>query len=225
MGGLTAVQADVYRRTGTYGRGPLVALLLRDRVFRMQCTLRLNRALAGRGPAWLPVRVLAKLAHRATTRRCAVDLPAATDIGPGLVVQHGWGLVVNPGATVGANVTLFHGVTLGQADRIAPDGTRTTGYPVVEDDVWIGPHAAVVGGVRVGRGSRIAAGAFVTRDVPPYSVVMGNPGTVVKSGCTPDVVNPVDLTRHGLRGPYVAAGPAPVGGAAVPAGPPLPGVA
>ncbi|WP_205751772.1 serine O-acetyltransferase [Cryptosporangium phraense] len=143
----------------------------------------------------------ARIAHRYTSGRGAADLPAATRIGPGLAIQHGWGLVVSPGATIGANVTLFHGVTIGQADSIAPDGTRTTRYPVIEDEVWIGPNAVVTGGVRVGRGSRILAGALVTHDVPAHSIVLGNPSEVVKSGCLPDVVNPVDLTLFSYEAP------------------------
>lgn len=51
---------------------------------------------------------------------------------------------------------------------------------VIEDDVWICARAIILKGVRIGRGSIIAAGAVVTRDVPPYSVAAGNPARVVK---------------------------------------------
>lgn len=50
---------------------------------------------------------------------------------------------------------------------------------VIEDDVWIGPNALILKGVRVGAGSIIEAGAVVTRDVPPLSRVIGNPARVV----------------------------------------------
>lgn len=53
---------------------------------------------------------------------------------------------------------------------------------VIEDDVWIGPNAAILKGVRIGAGAFIEAGAVVTRDVPPRARVMGNPAQVV--GCT-----------------------------------------
>lgn len=52
---------------------------------------------------------------------------------------------------------------------------------VIEDDVWIGARAILLPGVRVGQGSVVAAGSVVTRDVPPYSVVGGNPARVLKS--------------------------------------------
>jgi len=50
---------------------------------------------------------------------------------------------------------------------------------IIEDDVWIGPNATILKGVRVGQGSFIEAGSLVTRDVPPRSQVLGNPAQVV----------------------------------------------
>jgi len=50
---------------------------------------------------------------------------------------------------------------------------------VIEDDVWIGPNATVLKGVRVGTGAWVEAGAMVTRDVPPRKRVLGNPAQIV----------------------------------------------
>lgn len=50
---------------------------------------------------------------------------------------------------------------------------------VVEEDVWIGTNVTLLSGVRVGRGATIGAGAVVRTNVPPYSIVMGNPAKVV----------------------------------------------
>lgn len=52
---------------------------------------------------------------------------------------------------------------------------------VIEDNVWIGEFAAVLKGVTVGRGSVVGSHSVVTKDVPPYSIVVGNPARVVKS--------------------------------------------
>ncbi|RKD25322.1 maltose O-acetyltransferase [Caminicella sporogenes DSM 14501] len=50
----------------------------------------------------------------------------------------------------------------------------------IEDDVWIGARAIILPGVKIGKGSVIAAGAVVTKDVPPYAVVGGNPAKIIK---------------------------------------------
>lgn len=50
---------------------------------------------------------------------------------------------------------------------------------VIEDDVWIGPNATILKGVRIGRGARVEAGALVTRDVPAGARVMGNPAEII----------------------------------------------
>jgi acetyltransferase-like isoleucine patch superfamily enzyme len=64
--------------------------------------------------------------------------------------------------------------------RDREDVPATKGGIVVHDDVWIGQRAMILSGVDVGQGSIIAAGAVVTRDVEPYSIVAGNPAKVVK---------------------------------------------
>ena len=61
---------------------------------------------------------------------------------------------------------------------------------MIEDEVFIGPYVVIVGGVTIGRGSRIAGGAFVAKSVQPYSTVIGNPARVVRTNCVPDVMNP-----------------------------------
>lgn len=181
-----AVRADLTRFHGRFSLFLLARTVLLERTFRVVLTLRLCQA-AHRSR---PLLLVAIVAHRLASGSAAVDLPWRTRIGPGFRLFHGWGAVVNTEAVIGANVSLFHGVTLGQGDRIAEDGTRTTGYPVIEDEVWIGPHAVIVGGVTVGRGSRVAAGAVVTRDVAPATMVAGNPAQVVRTAVPADVLNP-----------------------------------
>jgi serine O-acetyltransferase len=181
----TTVRADLTRYYGRHSLPLLARAVLLERTFRVVLTLRLCQAAPSR-----PLRIAAVVLHRIASGRAAVDLPWKTRIGPGFRLFHGWGAVVNTEAVIGADVSLFHGVTLGQGDRIAADGSRTTGFPVIEDEVWIGPHAVVVGGVTIGRGARIAAGAVVSRDVEPHTMVAGNPATVVRTGVPADVLNP-----------------------------------
>jgi maltose O-acetyltransferase len=60
-------------------------------------------------------------------------------------------------------------------------GFLPTREVVVEDDVWIGTNAIILPGCRLGRGSIIAAGAVVTKDVPPLAIVGGNPARVIRT--------------------------------------------
>lgn len=52
---------------------------------------------------------------------------------------------------------------------------------IIEDDVWIGTRAIILAGVKIGRGSVVAAGAVVTKSVPPYSIVGGNPARILRN--------------------------------------------
>jgi serine acetyltransferase len=50
----------------------------------------------------------------------------------------------------------------------------------IENDVWIGAKATVMSGIKIGNGAVVAAGSVVTKDVPPYAIVAGNPAKIVK---------------------------------------------
>ncbi len=56
----------------------------------------------------------------------------------------------------------------------------TTALIVVEDDCWIGANAVITAGVTIGKHSVVAAGAVVTKSIPPYSIAVGNPARVIK---------------------------------------------
>ena len=71
----------------------------------------------------------------------------------------------------------------------SPRGDSST--VVVEDDVWIGHGAIVLSGVTIGKGSVVAAGSVVIHDVPPYSVVGGNPAVIIKGRFSQD-----DIQKH-----------------------------
>ena len=193
MNTLEAMKADTHRQYGQSSLGLLIKGAISRRTFRPVVTMRLCQNIATSSTLIRITLPLFKIFHRIVSHNASIDLPWQTKIGGGLALTHAWGLVVNPGAKIGNNVTLFHGVTLGRRDRISHLGERLTEYPVLEDDVWVGPHAIIVGGVIIGRGSRIAGGSFVTSSVPPHSVVSGNPAKIVKNNCVPDVTNPAPL--------------------------------
>lgn len=92
------------------------------------------------------------------------------------------------GIEIGNDVSIAHCVTImsvnhGYKDLTIPikDQPLDPRPVCVKDNVWIGSHVVVLGGVTVGEGAVIAAGAIVTKDVPPYSVVAGVPAKVINA--------------------------------------------
>lgn len=180
------IKADAFRAKGKeLGVGSILALAMTSRTFRPVFTLRLCQQ--SRGKFW-PIQVVAKLLHRIAQAKAGMDFPSRLCAGTGLLLVHGWGIVISQGARIGSNVTLFNGVVIGRKDTISPTG-RETKYPIVGDDVWIGPHAIIIGGVRIGDGAIVAGGSVVTKDVPPHCVVGGNPAKVLRSDVLADVMN------------------------------------
>lgn len=95
-----------------------------------------------------------------------VEIAPGAEIGPGLLISHGQGVVVGQWARLGRDVTLHHQVTIGAVSL-----RRLETMPTVEDGVFVGAGAKLLGGITVGRGARIGANAVVTRDIPPGSTV------------------------------------------------------
>ena len=79
-----------------------------------------------------------------------------------------------------------HGIYTGddQSNPLIPPNQRIVNNDkkvIIEDDVWIGEMVSILPGVTIGKGSIIGAGSVVTRDIPKYSIVVGNPARVIKS--------------------------------------------
>lgn len=106
-----------------------------------------------------------------------VEFPSKVEVGPGLIIEHrGFGLVVTGLTTIGRNVTLFHGVTIGRM-HVNPHHPEFGGI-IIEDDVTIGAGAKVLGGpgvLVVGRGTKIGANAVLTQSTGPNEIWAGVP--------------------------------------------------
>lgn len=92
-------------------------------------------------------------------------------------------ITIGDRVTVGANCTIidtdFHPLDAKQR-HLHPQDAETAPV-VIEDDVFIGMNCLILKGITLGRGSVIGAGSVVTRDVPPYSVVAGNPAQIIRT--------------------------------------------
>jgi serine O-acetyltransferase len=117
----------------------------------------------------IPARLLSHVSRFFT----GIEIHPAAKLGPGLFIDHGMGVVIGETAEVGENVTLLQGVTLGGTSL-----KREKRHPTLGDNVVVGAGAKIIGGFKIGDGSRIGAGSVVVREVPTNSVVVGVPGRV-----------------------------------------------
>jgi serine O-acetyltransferase len=107
---------------------------------------------------------------------CNCVIGRGAQFGPGFVLIHSTGVVINASVRGGPNVYIEHQVTIGAERREAP---------TVGSEVFFGAGSKIIGSVVIGDGARIGANAVVVKDVPPHSTVVGIPARVVRRGHPP----------------------------------------
>lgn len=176
---------DLYRWTGKYDVKTLIRWLFISKykiVFlKRKCEIyRNNKALF----------LLHRLLYEHYMTKYGVDIGAKTQIGPGFIVRHVGGIAINSNVVIGKDVEVLQGVTIGYERR----GPRK-GNPIIGNRVWIGSNAIIVGSIHIGDNVLIAPGAFVNFDVPDNSIVIGNPGEIIRKENAVDdyVINTLEL--------------------------------
>ncbi|WP_432449821.1 serine O-acetyltransferase [Aliiroseovarius marinus] len=108
-----------------------------------------------------------------------IDIHPGARIGRGIMIDHAHSIVIGETAVVGDNVSMLHSVTLGGTGKEDEDR-----HPKIGDGVLIGAGAKVLGNIKVGECSRIAAGSVVLEEVPCNTTVAGVPAKIVgEAGC------------------------------------------
>ena len=126
-----------------------------------------------------------------------IEIHPAAKLGRGLFIDHGMGVVIGETTEIGDNVTLLQGVTLGGTSL-----KREKRHPTLGNNVVVGAGAKIIGGFKIGDGSRIGAGSVVVREVPPNSVVVGVPGRVTyRDGQR--IAGEIDLNQTDLPDPVM----------------------
>ena len=103
-----------------------------------------------------------------------VEIHPAAQIGEGLFIDHGMGVVIGETAVIGDDCHLAQGVTLGGTST-----RREKRHPTLGNHVLVGAGAIVMGNIEVGDHVRIGAGSVVLTNVPSFATVVGNPGKIV----------------------------------------------
>ncbi len=125
--------------------------------------------LQGRGVPLVP-RLLSHLNRWLT----GIEIHPGAQIGEGLFIDHGMGVVIGETAIIGDDCTLYQGVTLGGTST-----QRTKRHPTLGNGVVVGAGAKIIGAITIGDHARIGAGSVVVTNVPPHATVVGVPGHVV----------------------------------------------
>jgi len=133
----------------------------------------------------------ARLVSQHAARRTGIEIHPGAQIGKGLFIDHGNGVIIGETTIIGDNCTLYQGVTLGGTGK--EHGKR---HPTLGNNVMVSAGAKVLGSFKIGDNSKIGAGSVVLREVPPNSTVVGVPGRVVKRNdleLPQDELNQTDL--------------------------------
>ncbi len=111
-----------------------------------------------------------------------IEIHPGAKVGKNLFIDHGMGVVIGETSEIGDNVTIYHAVTLGgSSPSIDSERQRhEKRHPTIGNDVVIGSGAQIIGPIKVGNNSRIAANAVVVKDVPENATMVGIPARAVK---------------------------------------------
>jgi serine O-acetyltransferase len=194
--------SDLYRRTGgKLSRWAFFRRLLLDPIFKFQFWFRLANYLRQRRVRrWHPILFfIACWMHRHYTLKYDIQIPAATQVGPGLQISHYGGIIVNSKVKIGRDCNITHNVTIGASQR----GSRA-GTPVLGDEVYLGPGAVIVGDVAIGDRAAVGANAVISRDIPPDGVAVGIPARVISRDGSAGYINETDYEERlaWYRGPF-----------------------
>lgn len=118
---------------------------------------------------------LARWISQRARRRTGIEIHPGAQIGKGLFIDHGAGVIIGETTIIGDNCTLYQGVTLGGTGK--EHGKR---HPTLGNNVMVSAGAKVLGSFKIGDNSKIGSGSVVLEEVPPNSTVVGVPGRVVR---------------------------------------------
>ena len=122
-----------------------------------------------------------------SSRIFAVDINPGAVIGRGIMIDHGTGIVIGETSVIGDNVSILQNVTLGGNGKETGDR-----HPKIGDNVLLAAGAKVLGNIRVGNCSRVAAGSVVLQDVPANKTVAGVPARIVGDAGCPEPARTMD---------------------------------
>ena len=119
--------------------------------------------------------LLARLISHANRFLTGIEIHPAAEIGRGVFIDHGMGVVIGETAVVGDGCLIYKGVVLGGTTT-----EKTKRHPTLGKKIIVGSNACILGNITIGDYVRIGSGSVVVKDVPPHATVVGVPGRIIE---------------------------------------------
>ncbi|CEQ09953.1 serine acetyltransferase [Paraclostridium sordellii] len=179
------IKSDLYRYTGKINNKIFIKNILLNPGFKYSFYMRLCNELTIKKSKIR--KLICRLRLERLMYKFGISIPYQTQIGYGLQIGHFGGIIINNNAVIGNNLNISQGVTIGQVNR-----GKNKGYPVIGNNVYIGPGAKIIGSVKIGNNVAVGANAVVTKDIPDNAVVVGIPAKIISYDGSVGYVNRTD---------------------------------
>lgn len=181
------VYSNLYRITDTITITTLIWYLLMGGPFRYTFWMRTCHYTRSKTLLKYSIYPFARLVLNHLIYKLGISISPSTTIGSGFYIGHFGGIIVNRHCTIGKNCNISQGVTLGEANR-----GKNKRYPILGDNIYIGPGAIIIGAITIGNNVAIGANCVVTKDIQDNSVVVGIPAKVISQKGSKGYVNRTD---------------------------------
>ncbi len=186
---LQSVKEDIFRYQGdNYKRLSVRLSYLYKPYTRFMCYFRHHQE--ARNPL---LKLFWKVLCTRQKYKSAVQIPCGTKVGKGLRLVHFGCVVVHPDAVIGDNCNIAQGVLIGESFN-----KGIAGVPTIGNNCCLFANSMILGGVKLGDNVLVAPGAFVNFDVPDNSIVVGNPGRIIRRDVSPTakyIVYPIEKLK------------------------------
>ena len=144
--------------------------------------------------------LLSRIISQITRFFTGIEIHPGAKIGKNFFIDHGMGVVIGETSEIGDDVTMYHAVTLGGISPSLNSSSQKNQkrHPTIGDQVVIGSGAQILGPIKIGRCSKIAANAVVLNDVPEFATMVGVPAKVVKIDKVYSENQKVSFTPYGV---------------------------
>ena len=181
------VRSDLFRYNGRYNLRAFIAEYFHNPGFTYSFWMRTAHYFWKQSKIYFPFFAVCRFILGHYQYKYGIAIPYKTSIASGFYIGHFGGIVISAHAVIGKNCNISQGVTIGVSSR----GKRK-GYPVIGDNVYIGPGAKIFGSIKIADHVAIGANSVVTKDIHENAVSVGIPSQVISDNGSHGYINNID---------------------------------